>query len=751
MNKLISSRKAYRVLFVLLFACLTLQGADIKWLRYGSYQAKVASTGDMGEGGLGWAQSGYIPYNGFGTFDYDDFDGPAFSSHAWYLICRNWEDEDQEPWHIKMTGCGQWFSDEIFTVMPVEDDQGTQIHQYVRYTPPTVTVDGIVVSNPYPFNQADHIDETGRIPGTAYAMLESWARTDMGVDLHQRVYTWSHSAHDDYLVYDWTFINTGNVDRDDEIELPGQTLDSLYFFRQERTDNWGAWMSAYGESPGDSLRIVYDYPITSLTGTYDIFGNPDQVSGFLVRPVSVGFTQLLIPTSGTDPGDWAAQPNMWATVDCDLPPFLQAPKNMSEENWQIAYEACRDGYANYPGYAVPERPNQYPGMHKGMRFDELGYKDPTETPETWAALAHNWAAGPYTLAFGDSLRFVFAFATGYLSPEMGWEVGRAWLNNEADDLWPESSWPGGDYGLPDQFDDDRIASDANDLAKDAMVYSAVDSLFRNASSAKWNNENNWEAPIPPAAPSVTVTSSSNYIRVEWGDESETIKPDNADFAGYRVYRAQGNPDPILSNDTLMGSWALIYECGAGTANPTITHSYDDTEPVRGTAYYYYVAAFDDGSMNGPDAFDPVGGKPLESGKYMNRTTIPANLTRPPGRTLDAVRIVPNPFNFGARGIQFPNEDNKIMFYDIPPYCTIKIFSESGDLVKTFHHDDGSGDQVWGIVEEEHSHSTTSTGQIIVSGVYIAYIEVTQDYRDPDTDELLYKKGENTFAKFVVVR
>ncbi len=754
MNNRTSSRKAFWVLSLLLFTTLAMQAADIKWLRYGSYHAKVASTGDMGEGGLGWDQSGYFPFNGFGTYEYDYGDGPAFSSHAWYLIARNWADTEGTSWPIKMTGCGQWFSDEDYTVMPVEDDEGVQIRQYVRYTPPTVIVDGTIVSETFPFDDADHLDEDGRIPGTAYAMLESWARTDMGVDLHQKVYTWAHDVHDDYLVYDWTFINTGNIDRDDEIELPGQNLDSLFFFRQERGHFEEMWSSAYGESPGDSLRIVYAYPTTSLTSTYDVFGAPDEpATGFLTSPIAVGCALLRIPKSASDPSDWEAQPNMWATVNCDLPPFLMAPTNMAETDWQLAYEACRDGYANYQGgWTLPEMAGQYPGMHKSERYDEQGYLHPFDHPDPIATFAHNWAAGPYSLPFGDTLRFVIVFSYGSLSPEKAWEVGTDWHNGEAATNYPASMFPTGDYEsyLPPQFSSISTVSNDNDLAKDAMVFSARDSLFRNAAFAKWNEANDWDAPIPPAAPSVTVTSGSNYIRVEWGDESETIEPDNADFAGYRIYRSEGNPDPMLENESLIGSWELIYECGAGTAN-TLTHSYDDVSAVRGTACYYYVGAFDDGSMNGPDAFDPMGGKPLESSKYMNRTTLPANLTRAPGSDLADVRIVPNPFNFGARAIQFPGENNKIMFYDIPPYCQIKIFSESGDLIKTIDHDNGSGDQVWGIVEEANSHSTSNTGQLIVSGIYIAFIEVTQDYTDPSSGTRLFKKGESTTAKFVVVR
>ena len=67
--------------------------------------------------------------------------------------------------------------------------------------------------------------------------------------------------------------------------------------------------------------------------------------------------------------------------------------------------------------------------------------------------------------------------------------------------------------------------------------------------------------------------------------------------------------------------------------------------------------------------------------------------------------------------------------------TIVKKKESGDLVKTIEHTDGSGDESWGVLAEEWSAS--NTGQIIVSGIYIAYIET------PD--------GESTVLKFAIVR
>ena len=115
--------------------------------------------------------------------------------------------------------------------------------------------------------------------------------------------------------------------------------------------------------------------------------------------------------------------------------------------------------------------------------------------------------------------------------------------------------------------------------------------------------------------------------------------------------------------------------------------------------------------------------------------------------LSQIRIVPNPYNLKARNIQFGETDlttlDRLAFYNLPPVCKIKIYTETGDLIETIDHTNGSGDDYW--------HSLTSSGQIVVSGLYIAYFEVTEDYRDDATGELLYRKGDSIFKKFVIIR
>ena len=53
----------------------------------------------------------------------------------------------------------------------------------------------------------------------------------------------------------------------------------------------------------------------------------------------------------------------------------------------------------------------------------------------------------------------------------------------------------------------------------------------------------------------------------------------------------------------------------------------------------------------------------------------------------------------------------------------------------------------------HYIHSTSSRQTIVSGIYIAVVTVTQDIPDPNstTGELLFRNGEQSIKKFVVIR
>jgi hypothetical protein len=679
------------------------EAGALKWIRIGKYHTKIVDSGDQGE------QSGE---GTFAYYYYDKFEYSLIDHAGWQIGTKNWTDEDGVLWPIKISGAGHGSADESINTMPIPDEDGITIRKYMRYSPPTITVDGERVDTPFPLTVADEInpDYISKWGGTADVMVESTIRTSMGLTINQRAFGWSQANHDDYIVFDWTFTNTGNTDLDDEIELPGQVLQDVYFWRANnfRSGYSRPWNSQYGEFPGDSIRMVYAFPQRSSSAEKDDLGDV-RSNGWTRRPWAIGEVLLHADTSPSDPTDDVTQPRMTDAYTAEILWAKLHAEATSDADHAKLYDAMQFGFGE------PYQKGTYPNTYHGIPLNERGVQFVDEFPWwNWRACSYS-STGPYTLQFGESIRIVWATVCGSMSPEKGWEVGRAWNEGTAANLWE------GSYKLPHPYDVfPDLAPTDNDKAKDSWVFSGIDSLFDNAAAAYWNAQHDYQVPLPPPAPNLEVTSLPNKIIVSWGTESEV-----GDFAGYRVYRAIGSPDTTFQR---------VFACGAGTDHPQIVNEWEDVNAQRGQEYYYYVTAFDDGSGNAPGVHGIS--ESLESGSYLNRTSRAAILTRQAVENdLSAIRIVPNPYNVSAKELNFTGAPNKISFFDLPPECTIKIYSESGDLIKVIEHTNGAGDDSWGFLAEEHQ--ATDYGQIVVSGVYIAFFET------PD--------GNTAFQKFVIVR
>jgi hypothetical protein len=299
--------------------------------------------------------------------------------------------------------------------------------------------------------------------------------------------------------------------------------------------------------------------------------------------------------------------------------------------------------------------------------------------------------GPYDLAPGDSIRIVLAEAVAGLGRLKSREVGKTWYEGT------------GPFVLPDG----NTTTDRDEY-KRKWVQTGQDSLFRTFRRALINYGRDYNIPQPPPPPSVfEVKSGGDRIVLTWANNAESWPG----FKGYRIYRAIAKPDTFYQK---------IFE----TQAPNIVNRYDDTSAQRGFDYYYYIESFDDGSTN-----DAHPGVSLASSRFYTITSLPASLRRPAGESLSAIRVVPNPFDLRARDLQFAGTPDRIAFFGLPPECTIKIYTERGDLIETIEHTNGSGDEFW--------NSLTSSQQVVVSGVYIAHFETPE--------------GEATTRKFIIIR
>jgi hypothetical protein len=81
--------------------------------------------------------------------------------------------------------------------------------------------------------------------------------------------------------------------------------------------------------------------------------------------------------------------------------------------------------------------------------------------------------------------------------------------------------------------------------------------------------------------------------------------------------------------------------------------------------------------------------------------------------LQAIRVVPNPF-IAANEITRGEGRQAILFTNLPPQATIRIFTISGNLVRILEHTDGSGTEEWDV--------RTRFDLLVASGNY--YFHVT---------------------------
>ena len=170
-----------------------------------------------------------------------------------------------------------------------------------------------------------------------------------------------------------------------------------------------------------------------------------------------------------------------------------------------------------------------------------------------------------------------------------------------------------------------------------------------------------------------------------------------------------------------------------TSVPATQTTYSDENVIRGEAYHYAVTAVDDGTQNTDGLFP---GQKLESSKYKNRNFIPAKAFEPGADNTENVLIVPNPFISGAADYNFAGtRSNTILFVNLPPYCTMSIYTVTGDLIKTISHQTGSADAEWDLI--------TESNQYVASGVYLLRVS--------NATNLTGEKLPDTIEKFVVVR
>ena len=173
---------------------------------------------------------------------------------------------------------------------------------------------------------------------------------------------------------------------------------------------------------------------------------------------------------------------------------------------------------------------------------------------------------------------------------------------------------------------------------------------------------------PPSIPEITaITQKDQIVSLSWKSSQS-----DSGIKGYNVYRSEISEGP--------------YNKIVGLVNET--HYYDNNVE-NGKIYYYVVTAVDN--------------EDCESA-YSNKKSI--RLTRAKGN-LDSVVTFPNPWKRDCG-------KDYMVFRNLTPTATIKIFSVSGKLVNKIEEKDGDGEAKW--------YLDNISQKIVSSGVYLYSIE-----------------------------
>lgn len=539
-------------------------------------------------------------------------------------------------------------------------------------------------------------------------MIEVRYKAQPGFDVLKRSYSFSNPDHDDYVIHVNRYLTTFDWDADPEVDTDStQTLEDVYFvfgyafqtaegtwityerWYEDAHSQWADYDSRPSEHGERDLHVSYSWDGDSPDITMFEEGGPEFDD--------TGDPRFAIGESGDEPMPSAEfisnAYSGFAALHVDSP-TLDGTDDITQPvsilNTVNIYNVWDDDFSPYATVW-----DWTASGEKEVAEDDAGWPD---DPTIKEARMPFQAFGPYDLAKGDSVVIVYAVAANGISRQLAVEKGLEWRS------WYRSE--GGDF---------------DDAAKNELLAQGKDSLFQTLDRALLAWSQNLDIPDPLPAPDLEVESGPEKITLTWEDLSAVPDPDSGvpDLDYYIIYRKEGE-FLVDTYDELDPSGEHILWEAIDTVDAATT-SYEDTDVARGDAYHYAVTAVDD--------------QGLESSKYANRSEVAAYSFAPGEADAKNVRIVPNPYVVRAGDFNFAGDDNKLLFVNLPAYCTLRIYTATGDLIKTIEHSSGSADESWDQV--------TKANQLVASGVYILQVG--------DAEDLDGNSVPGIIEKFVIIR
>lgn len=599
-------------------------------------------------------------------------------------------------------------------------EQRSSLFDNPNYTPDAVSHQDFV---------ADFTDKNIIVPGTQIQINEH--SNPLGIDVHLESYNWNFAFSDFMVICNYTITNTGN-----------NTLEDLYIgmwsnevVRNTNITPAGQGGSAFFDKGGngfiDSLNMAY---------CFDAAGD-------------VGFTDSYIAHKFLGAEDKAGFRN----------PTQDTAFNINYQTWQ--FNSVGQPVFFFPSSELQRYEKMRTGLNQWPCWTETGSIDPrcsqfasTTIQETIAQPGNRSdlvSVGPFaTLEPGESISFAWAWVLAKKD-----EDGNPTMDDtpaQKQSLIENAQWAQTAYNGED-VNANGILDEGEDRDKDGEITRFI-------------------LPTPPDIPKTKVVSRDGGVDVYWtGNAEASVDPISQiqDFEGYNLYLTKLGFDVTqsadLSKDLQLAatfdqpSNGLFFDAGFAPVTLEVAAEFpDDTNKYRyrysidnlvnGWQYALALTAFDKGDEDNnleslessllSNTFRVFPGTDVNEryDEYAGGFSgLASTFNKDLRDSLDKYKpfVYPNPYYAGAswEGRSVFEEDRKLNFANLPERCIIRVYTLSGDEIKTIDHDasyNGS-DQRWYSTYSDPTNTVFSGGehswdllsedaQIIARGVYLFSVE-----------------------------
>ncbi|MCX6136405.1 MAG: T9SS type A sorting domain-containing protein [Ignavibacteriales bacterium] len=583
-------------------------------------------------------------------------------------------------------------------------------------------------------------------------IVTQWA-TPVGVTIKRTSRAWSFPDYDDFIIYEYEFENTGDLDGvPSSPKNPVKLVDLIINFSHGLTggkfgyDRSGSW-SQIGIA-GKDYQAHFDQQRWLQYGLHRT-GNPEKTyfidwastgkyGGGLLSPQAPGFMVLYYDTlhlaHKSETAVKFANPLTEDPVSWDSHLHLKQPYYNGVETAQLDGPRTKTKVLDISG--VRANPSITDSVTYGR--DWLGRGEFNWRQSLPQAVGRNWAFGPYVLKPGEKIRITIAEVCGYGAARdaetvAGMTYGRTYLhdvggstgNVSTDGRIGEAGTPSfAFYGVPNYWVI-HPQKDLNPLTLNPTISHGSDYLTKYSRPEYLNSDVITVREVADRA----IQAYTGGPSINHDDSTQQYWPEKySDHGKYALPIPVPAPEIVVEN-TAQGenriAWGPQVESFTTLRLQGVFDHYELYKSAHPLGHWQKLAAvakrdlayFANGKYQFTDKNTRVGDKWYYSvlsvddhGNTSGRTNLTLHESAIGAtQSLEQVYIAPNPFLVKSGYTGAGDVNTQLRFYNLPKACTIRIFSFSGQLVQTIEHDENN---------IQHPYvQITRNNQLIASGVY----------------------------------